>query len=162
MPILKKKATVKRLTEYLERHGWSGYQELEEPNEEEGMILTGWRNQRGASYVLVVDPMIEKNAVLLSVRNVATAPPDSTPADRLNAMLLAMTGLNNQMIFGSWGFDPSDGEVVFRTAIPIASGDLAFEDFEHCLRTVTATVDRYAPELRSIVEGESTAAQILS
>ena len=36
--------TLKMLTGYLERFGWSRYEAVDEPFEKEGVIYTGWRS----------------------------------------------------------------------------------------------------------------------
>jgi hypothetical protein len=128
-----------------------------EDSEKEGFVLTGWMGQG-----VVIDPMVEKNLVQFRALNVASAPPDATPADRLNDLLLALAGLNNKMLMGTWCFDRKDGEVELRICVPIHDG-LSFEAFEHCLVNVLAPqMTVFGPRLKALIAGQTTVEAILS
>jgi hypothetical protein len=160
--VFKRDVTLKRIGEYLKKFGWENFQEVQEPGEKEGLILTGWSMSGGERHRVAIDPIVEKGAVVLQAREVAKAPPDSTAADRLNGLLLAMSALNYGMILGSWGFDPSDGEVVFKVTLSIQKGDLDYEDFERALKILIGAVELHGSGLKEIVEGAKTAQEVIA
>ncbi|UCF67980.1 MAG: YbjN domain-containing protein [Acidobacteriota bacterium] len=156
------KVTVERVEKYLDRYGWKRHKGIDEPNEQEGVVLTGWRSPQGESHLLTIDPIIEKNVLVFKAGGVLKAPPNNTPADCLNGLLMALSGLNYMMILGKWCFDPRDGEVRFTLAIPIDEGRLAYSEFEHCLNVVVATVSTTASKLKEVVEGKKSAMELLA
>jgi hypothetical protein len=95
------------------------------------------------------------------VRKVAEAPPDSTAADRLQGVLLAMTTLNYKLIIGTWAYDPSDGEIVLKAAVPIKAGDFEYEDFEHVLMALVSSTEVHGRQLREILAGTKTAQELI-
>jgi hypothetical protein len=134
-------ATVKQLGKYLDKFGWL-HQSMEE-SEKEGIIVTGWGGR-----LLTIDPIAEKHALIFEVPSVVTAPRDATPADRLNGALLAMAALNRRRILGSWGYNPTSGEIAFRLAIPTIDS-MSYETFTHLLT------------VQDIVEGVKTVTDVL-
>lgn len=158
--VFKKDVTLKQIGEYLKRFGWEHYQEIPEPGEKEGVILTGWSVAGGEKHKVAIDPIVEKGAVVIQARDVTKAPPDSTAADRLNGLLLAMSSLNYRMILGSWGFDPSDGEVVLKITLSIQKGDLDYEDFERALKILIGEVEVHGSGLKEILEGTKSPQEV--
>jgi hypothetical protein len=159
---MSKKVTTGLIEKYLERFGWSRYQSVDEPAEREGLVLTGWSSPRSREgNVLVIDPMVEKNALRFQVKEVATAPMDATPSDRLSGLLLAIAGINHGLVMGAFTYRPSSGELGFDLGIPVDADNLRYEEFEHCLQAITVTVDRYGADLREIVEGTKTAQDVM-
>ena len=157
-----KEVTLKQIGEYLKRFGWENFQEVPEPGEKEGIILTGWSLGEGEGHKVAIDPMVEKGSLLFRAREVAMAPLDSTASDRLNGLLLAMATMNYKMIIGSWGLDPTDGEVVFTVGMPIGSGDLDYDDFERALTVLVGSVEVQGRGLKEIIEGTKTAEQAIA
>jgi hypothetical protein len=155
------KRVIDQVTSHLQRYGWSKYQEMEEAGEKEGVVLTGWTMEpNGENHTLAIDPIVEKNVIQFRARNVFKAPPDSTPADRLNGLLLAMGALNYKLIVGGWAYDPRDGEVLFRFGLPLHEGEISYEDFEHCIKVTVAAVELDGARLKAIVEGTKTGPEI--
>lgn len=160
--IFKKKVTTGLIEGYLDRFGWKKHRSVDEAGEREGLVFTGWTSPLSdGSNQLIIDPMVEKNALRFRVPGIVQAAPDETPADRLNALLLAIGALNSQFVMGAFGYSPKTGEVVFSVGVPVASDELHYEDFEHCLTLVTMMTDRYASELRAIVDGTKTAQEVI-
>jgi hypothetical protein len=157
-----KDVTLKHIGEYLTKFGWSKFQELPEPGEKEGIIITGWTVDGGAGHQVTIDPIVEKGAVVFQARKVAMAPPNSTSDDRLGELLLTMAALNYKLILGSWGMDPSDGEVVFRITLSVQSGQLEYEDFEHALSLLIGGVEATGPELNEILKGTKSAQEVIA
>jgi hypothetical protein len=154
--------TLELLKGYLERFGWSRYKAVDEPLEKEGIIYTGWRSSEAPEgYNMAIDPMVEKNCLSFRVPKVLVAPRDTTPAERLTELLMAMGFINYRIILGKFAYDPRDGEVRFSVDVPIDENDLSYEQFQHCMGVVVKMVEEYAPKLRAIVAGEKTAQQFL-
>jgi len=156
-----KKVTVDLIESYLKKHGWTQFQTLPQPGEKEGMVITGWQGASGQGHTLFIDPDVERRSLIFHAHNIAEAPPDSTPAERLSGVLIAMGALNYELVLGKWSYDPRDGEVVFRLGIPIDRGDLHYDDFEHVLRCVIAAVEGDGPKLKAIVDGTKTAQEVI-
>jgi hypothetical protein len=154
--------TLELLKGYLERFGWSRYKAVDEPFEKEGVIYTGWRSSEAPEgYNMAIDPMVEKNCLSFRVPKVLVAPRDTTPAERLAELLMAMGFINYRIILGKFAYDPRDGEVRFSVDVPIDENDLSYEQFQHCMGVVVKMVEEYAPKLKAIVAGEKTAQQFL-
>jgi hypothetical protein len=152
---------IDQITAHLQKFGWQKYQALPELGEQEGVVMTGWSvDPASGNHVLAIDPIVEKNALQFRARNVLSAPPDSTSADRLSGLLLAMSALNYKLIIGSWGYDPRDGEVLFRFGLPLHTKSLSYEDFEHCLNVVIAAVEVDGAKLKEVVNGTKTGHEV--
>ena len=142
--------------EYLKRLNWNAFQEVPEGSEKEGFVVTGWMGQG-----VVIDPMVERNLVAFRALRVALAPPDETPADRLNNLLLALSELNHDRLLGALCFDHEDGAVDLKVCVPIDDG-LSFEAFEHCLKKVLVPeVTVYGPRLKALIAREMTVEDVL-
>ncbi len=160
--MFKNEVTVDLIKTYLEKFGWKQYRDVPEPDEPEGVVMTGWQSLGGEGHPLIIDPIVQKGALLFRAGQVLKAPPDETPAERLNGLLLALAALNYTYILGGFAYDPGDGEVVFKLGIPVDSNDLAYEHFEHCMRVVGLAVESDGPKLKAIVEGTKTAQEVLA
>jgi hypothetical protein len=160
--VSKKRATTALIEEYLDRRGWAKHQVFDEAAEQEGFVKTGWVSpQSSEGQTLVIDPVLEHNGLVFTVDNIAHAPTDATPADRLSGLLLAMAVINARLIFGAFAFRPTSGELIFRMGIPVDSEDLRYEEFEHCLQAMTSGVDTYGSALREIIDGTKTAQEVI-
>ncbi len=159
---MKKKVTTDLIEKYLDRLGWDKHDVVDEPNKREGMVFTGWKSSPlDDGHILTIDPMVERDYLLFRVRNLAKAPTDATPGDRLRDLLLAIGVINYRIVMGAFAYDARDGELVFKFGIPVASNDLQYEDFEHCMKTLTTNVDRYADDLLGIIEGTKTSQDVI-
>ena len=76
-------------------------------------------------------------------------------------VLLALSAINARLDLGAFVYDPGNGELAFRLGLPIDSDDLHYEDFAHCVRAVTTTVDRYVEPLRGIIDGTCSATDVI-
>jgi hypothetical protein len=155
--------TMKKLTEYLEQFGWSKYRAQDEKEEKEGIIYTGWRSSPESSgFNMTIDPIVEKSCLSFKVHKIAMAPQDSTPPDRLKALLMAMAWVNYNIILGKFGYDMRDGEVRFSIDAPIDENDFNYKQFEHSLIIAIRTVDEWAPKFQVLLDGEKTLEEILA
>lgn len=161
--MLSKKVTLERIEKYLERFGWKKYQSMPEPQEKEGVVLTGWQSSVDPStgYMLIIDPMVEKGLLSLTVGKLVTAPKEGTPEQRLSGLLQAIASINYRMMMAKFGWDPRDGEIQFQVATVIDPDDLRYEEFEKCLQVTIASVEVYTPQLKAIVEGTAPVEDVL-
>jgi hypothetical protein len=89
-------------------------------------------------------------------------PLDSTPVERVNNMLLAISALNTRYVLGGFAYNPTDGWLEFRLNIPATNGGVEYAPFEHSLGAVTLTVDQTEPELQAIASGAKSAQEVLA
>ncbi|GIV10153.1 MAG: hypothetical protein KatS3mg019_2244 [Fimbriimonadales bacterium] len=149
--------TLKMLTEYLERFGWSRYQAVDEPFEKEGIIHTGWRSSEAdEGYTLTIDPMVEKNCLSFRVPKILNAPLEENP-EYLDDLTLAIGFINYRIILGKFAYDPRDGEVRFSVDVPIDENTFTYAQFVHTMGVVLKTTEEYAPKLRAIWNKQLTA-----
>ncbi len=147
--------TVNMIQKYLKKHGWQKFEAQQESGEKEGLVLTGWESPISTEpNVLVIDPMVEKHLVHFFVPEMASAPIDRTPSNRLQELLLAIGALNYRLLLGKFAYDPSDGEVRFSVVVPTDQSTFTYEQFEHCLEVIVMSVDLYLPIIKKIIGGE--------
>ncbi len=160
---MRKKVTTDLIEKYLDKYGWEKHHSIDEPGEREGVVVTGWVSTRAPDgFMLFIDPIVEKDYIYFKVNDIARAPTDATPSDRLRDLLVAISAINYKLILGCFAYDPSDGELVFKFAIPVASDDLRYEDFERCLRALTISVEGHTDDFRAIIDGTKTAQDVMS
>jgi hypothetical protein len=153
--------SVKVVERYLDKFGWKAHLSQDEPGEKEGVVATGWTDPAGRQHVLLIDPMQEKKA--LSFRApILEMPLDSTPTERVNSVLLAISALNTRYVLGGFAYNPNDGWLEFKLTIPSTNGGVEYAPFEHSLTAVTATVDEMEPEIQAIASGSKTAQDVLA
>jgi hypothetical protein len=155
--------TLSILRQYLEQFGWSNYKATDEPQEQEGIIYTGWRSSPDEpGYNLVIDPMVEKGIVQFKVPEIVKVPIEGTDPAIVHEVLLAIGHANYATYMGKFGYDMRDGEVRYSHVLPIEENDITYSQFEHCMRVAISMTMDYAPKLRDIAEGKMTAAQALA
>lgn len=159
--MFEKKVTTELIEQYLEKMGLP-HKGVDEPGEQEGVVISALPVASGEQYLLAVDPIIERDLLRLRVGKILEAPLDATPADRLTGLLLAMTALNYRIPIGGFGFDPNDGEVVLSAGLPINSNDLKFEDFQHAILMLGVVLNLHAADLKAVADGTKQAEDILS
>lgn len=153
--------TLKMLTDYLERFGWSRYKAVDEPFEKEGIIHTGWRSSdEHDGYRLTIDPIVEKGCLSFRVPEILKAPLEDNP-ERLDDLTLALGFINYRIILGKFAYDPRDGEVRFSVDVPIDENTFTYAQFVHTMGVVIKTTEQYAPKLREIWTGQLTARQFI-
>lgn len=157
------RVTLKLMHKHLEKYGWHKYEITEESTEKEGIIRTGWSSssEPGRTYIMTIDPMVEKNCLSFKVLSILTAPLDETPADKLKDLLIAISFINYRIILGKFAYDPRDGEIRFSLDIPIDKNTVVYEQFKHCLNVIVMTVEEYGPKLKAIVEGKKTSKEFI-
>jgi hypothetical protein len=155
-----KKVTTDLIEEYLQKMGLP-HRGVEEQGEQEGVVVSPLPTPDGQVYMLLVDPIVERNLLRFRVSDFMKAPLDETPVDRLAGLLLAMTSFNYRIPIGAFAFDPRDGEVVLTCGIPINSNDLRYEDFEHVVGMLGVVMGQHAADLKAVAEGTKQAEDLI-
>jgi hypothetical protein len=154
--------TIGTLKQYLERFGWKHYQARDEPEEKEGIIYTGWHSPAmDDPFRLLIDPMVERKCLAFRVVEVAKAPMDSTPPDRLADLLLLLSWVNYHVILGKLSYDVSDGEIRLSIDVPIDENTFTFEQFEHSLRVIMNVAETWSQNLNLLLKGEAQMKDLL-
>lgn len=153
--MFKKKVTTELIEQYLDRYGWPQHQTMPEL-ETQGMVVTGWHTASGDQYVMSIDPIVEKHALVFQVFGIVLVDADTCPAERMQQLLVRLLSENKALLIGAFGFDADTNMVFLKQSIPIAAEELAYEDFEYCMRGLTMVTELKAPELRAIVESATT------
>ncbi|MDH7502734.1 MAG: YbjN domain-containing protein [Verrucomicrobiota bacterium] len=151
------RVTLEMMKECLNRFGWRNYKAAQEPLEKEGIIFTGWQSpEHEECYILTIDPMVEMGCLSFRVPEVLKASAEDVPTKRIANLCFAIGYLNYRLLLGKFAYDPSDGEVRFSVDIPIEENTFTYEQFVHCLGAAVHSVEKYAPALRRLAEGEQT------
>ncbi len=154
--------TVERMRQYLEQFGWHKYEVVDEPLEQEGLIVTGWRsNPVDDGYRLIIDPMVERGCLSFYVPNLMSVPMDSIPEAQLRNLMLTIAFLNYSIILGKFSYDPRDGEVRFAVTMPIDENDFTYAQFVHTIGVLIKTVETYAYLLDAVRNGEMDAQAVI-
>jgi hypothetical protein len=150
--MFEKKVTTELIEQYLEKLGLP-HHAIDEPGEEQGIVVTMLPTSPTKQYALLIDPIVEQSRLRFRVNGVVTAPLDATPADRLSGLLLALLTYNYRIPLGGFAFDPLDGEVMLKYDLPIHGKPLPFEDFKDVVGTLGGVLLAHAADLVAIVDG---------
>lgn len=155
---LGKKALTRTIEKYLERFGLEVVRLS--ITDDDGVCMSALEVE-GHAYQIAVTRISEIGQVQFRVGSLLHATLDDTPADRIHGLLLALSVLNYRIPLGSLGYDPTDGEVALRYALPVTGGEVRYEDFEQVLVVLQNVLAKHAADLRAVVAGERTAQDIL-
>lgn len=88
--------------------------------------------------------------------------PFSMPEDKRVDGAIAVCVANNGMVNGSFDYDISDGDIIFRLTSSFKSGSILSEDlFEYMIMVSASTVDRYNDRLFMLAKGMITIQQFI-
>ena len=153
-----KKATVRTLEKYFERYG---LQAVGLSVSDDDGVCISTLSVDGHDYQVSASRLAELGQLQVRIGRLLHATLDDTPADRVHGLLLALSVLNYRIPLGALGYDPTDGEVALRYAMPVTGGELRYEDFEQVLVVLENVLAKHAADLRAVVAGERTAQEIL-
>jgi WD40 repeat protein len=153
-----KKGTGRTIGKYLDRFGLASLRLSGSDGDEVCLSALG---VEGHEYQLVVSWLSGLGQLQFRVGGLLHATLDDTPADRVHGLLLALAVLNYRIPVGALGYDPTDGEVALRYALPATGGEVRYEDFEQVLVVLQNVLAKHGGDLRSVVAGERTAQEIL-
>lgn len=88
--------------------------------------------------------------------------PDTTPEDRLGAMMELVTRANHGMIVGNFELDLADGEVRFKVAVDVEGLEDPTLVVKNHLAAALTTLDQYFPAIVAVQTGEADPADALA
>jgi hypothetical protein len=150
--MFERKVTTELIEQYLEKLGLS-HHAVDEPGEQQGIVVTMLPTSPSQQYLLLIDPIVEQSRLRFRVNGIVKAPLDGTPADRFSGLLLALLTYNYRIPLGGFAFDPHDGEVMLKYDLPIHGKQLPFEDFKDVVGTLGGVLLAHAADLKAIVDG---------
>lgn len=135
-------ADVETLSKYLDQLGMQSQLWHPQGDQEQGYIETGWlkRGVPDDGFTLFVDPYFEQEILYLSVPKVSFVPPSLATQIRMSALVYISTR-NYEMPGGSFGYDPTDGEVMYRMPVAVPDNRLTFNHFDKFVRALKTSVE---------------------
>jgi hypothetical protein len=109
---------------------------------EEPESIQTWMTGEHAQFRMVIAMTMDDGGLICLANFPLMVPEEARPA-----MALQLVKLNFESAWGSFEMDPTDGEVRFRTVIPIIDGALADEHLDYLIRLNSIILDRHTPEL---------------
>ena len=79
--------------------------------------------------------------------------PIDTPPDRRAAMADAVARANRGLDVGNFEFDPDDGELLFKTALPLGDDPPTADNVRALLQANIDTLDRFFPVFAALLYG---------
>ena len=79
--------------------------------------------------------------------------PVDTPPDRRAAMADAVARANRGLDVGNFEFDPDDGELLFKTALPLGDDPPTADNVRALLHANIDTLDRFFPVFAALLYG---------
>lgn len=79
--------------------------------------------------------------------------PVDTPPDRRAAMADAVARANRGLDVGNFEFDPDDGELLFKTALPLGDDPPTVDNVRALLQANIDTLDRFFPVFAALLYG---------
>ena len=79
--------------------------------------------------------------------------PIDTPPDRRAAMADAVARANRGLDVGNFEFDPDDGELLFKTALPLGDDPPTADNVRALLHANIDTLDRFFPVFAALLYG---------
>ena len=79
--------------------------------------------------------------------------PVDTPPDRRAAMADAVARANRGLDVGNFEFDPDDGELLFKTALPLGDDPPTADNVRALLQANIDTLDRFFPVFAALLYG---------
>lgn len=126
------KSAIESFTEFFNKQGWSFNQASDKP-----VIHTGFTGDNGRWNCVAIAGPQDEHLLFLSL-----LPCKATPARRA-ACAEMLTRINYGLTHGCFEMDFEDGEIRYRTSVPLASEDVSPELVEHLVFSNLCTVDRF-------------------
>jgi len=108
------------------------------------MGLTG----KHASYRILIRFRPDKDIIIVRVYY-----PVRVPEDKRRDICETITRANYGLMLGCFEMDMSDGELLYRTAMPVDDAPLYREQLKTILYTACGTADRYYPAIMGVLYG---------
>ena len=154
-----RQATGRTIEKYFERYGLEAAALSGTPEDDATCVSAVGVDGHGYQVRVTVDAA--SGLLRFWIGPLLNATLDDTPADRVHGMLLSLSVLNHRVPFGSLAYDPDHGVVDLLYAMPIAGGHVRYEEFERVFVVLQNILIKHAADLRAVVAGDRTAAEIL-
>jgi hypothetical protein len=139
------KSAIESLTEFFNKQGWFYNQASDKP-----VIHTGFTGDNGRwNCVAVVGPQ-DEHLLFLSL-----VPCKAVPARRAACAEL-LTRINFGLTHGCFEMDFDDGEVRYRTSVPLESAEVSPELVEHLVFSNLCTVDRFFGTIMKVLYADAS------
>ena len=149
----------KTLQSYLNRHGWQQFQVVAD-NAQKTAIMTGWVASSG-KHLMAINVDKQSDSVEFAVPGVCVARRGTVTEGELADVLMAIAFSNFATLFGTFAYDPSDGEVRLRYSFPLNNSSLSFEQFDRILTALVVTTEVWAPRIAGILAGERSGQSVI-
>lgn len=116
--------------------------------DEEAGVLRGLMTGQGSQWHWVARDTADGRFLLFYAYS-----PVNVPEQRLAAAAEYLMRANWGLYFGNFDMDWSNGQVCFRTCIPIGTSGVLIKALEHLVHASWAMMDRYLPGLFSVALG---------
>jgi hypothetical protein len=136
-------SAIARFAEFFNQRGW-GYNQ----NPTKPVIHTGFSGDNGRWQCVAVAGPEDKHLLFLSLL------PSKATSNRRAACAELLTRINFGLALGCFEMDFEDGEIRFRTSIPLVSEDVSPEMVEHLVFSNLSTVDRFFGAIMSVIHAD--------
>jgi hypothetical protein len=134
---------IARFSEFFNKQGWGYRQDPDKP-----VIHTGFSGDNGRWQCVAVAGPQDAHLLFLSLL------PSKAPAHRRTACAELLMRINFGLALGCFEMDFEDGEIRFRTSIPLASEDVLLDVVEHLVFSNLSTVDRLFGTIMKVIYAE--------
>lgn len=146
--------TVPEIVTFLKELGYSRFMVQDDPGEESGSVITGWREEEtDRGWIMAIDPILEFRVLAFIVPQVAYLHPALTIEQR-EEVFRSLLQMNSQMNVGDYGLDSRTGYVTFSYGRPMSSDKFSIDDFEDALTTVCEMTATGASLVDGLSKGE--------
>lgn len=143
------KSAIESFTEFFDKQGWSYSQANDRP-----VIHTGFTGDNGRWNCVAIAGPQNEHLLFLSL-----LPCRATPARKVACAEL-LTRINFGLTHGCFEMDFEDGEVRFRTSVPL-TGDVPPELVEHLVFSNLCTVDRFFGAIMKVLYADAAPKTVL-
>lgn len=133
------KSAIESFTEFFNKQGWSYNQANDRP-----VIHTGFSGDNGRWNCVAVAGPQDEHLLFLSLLPCKVAPTRRTACAEL------LTRINFQLTLGCFEMDFEDGEIRFRTSVPVV-GYVPSGLIEHLVFSNLCTVDRFFEAIMKVI-----------
>jgi len=134
---------IEKLAEFLGSRGWKCSVEADKP-----LIQTGANGKNGRWPCVAVAGAESEHLVFLSIF------PANAPVEKRNAVAELLTRINYRLTHGCYEMDLEDGEIRFRTSIPVVQGELQGELLEYLVFANLCTFDGHFGTIMKVLYTE--------
>ena len=150
LDMIKAKQVFDTLTDMLDSIGWTY-----DTDEEKLMVRSGVKgDDLPIDFVVMVRPKQE-------VVQFLSALPFKMPQDKRVDGAIAICVANYAMIDGSFDYDLSDGQIVFRLTSSYRNSDIGMELFKYMIMVSAGTIDKYNDRFFMLSKGMLTIQQFI-